>query len=736
MNSALIVHTSSQKKLVSFFNKIGVNKNRYSLYLHSFEYAPWTDEKIKNQITTFPLYYSFMTPKPSIESIIQLIFRSKDKEIIIVDEDNINEELKTFNRQQLLKLNLDTKYETIKWFIQDINYQLQKDVQIIDDGSLDYQRFIKKIKSIFSKERIIYIDGGLGDHIMALPLLEKLSPDIYICCKYPQIFEHLNNKGFINWNDELFGGYNRFAYEYGSINNSKTIVDAFFEMYGEKIDELDVMKFNGKKTFNSEIPKEKNIVLICTSAAKIQNQDSNKDWSDIRWFKLVHELKKKNFFVIQVGTKKDNQIPNVDLKFLDKPISEIAGLIEESSHWISVDTFFHHFASSIKPEVGICLTPFYNDHAKHDGVKYIEKDCGKNYSDRKWWLDIQQPERKECMDLIQVEDVLNVIKKKIKVKIYCGNINFDNCANWRGYMQYKNIEGIDFEITNVLDFDINKDINYDAVMMIRPLNGLIDYIRLLKKHGIKVIVDYDDSLPFSFDRNNIVSHLTEVIQIMNECDGITTTTEKLKHYYYYHSYNENINVIPNIIDTDVISKTNKNNEDKIILGWFGNSGHYDNLILINESVLKILDDYENVYLNIYSDNEKIFELFDHPKTNRINYLFDFKTFQENLGEIDINLAPMVDSYFNLHKSNIRIILTGYKGIPSVASNFSEYKEMGDNIILCDKKEDWYNAIKNLIEDNELRKEMGNKIQDFVEKNLTSNIWKKIKQEMFNSILNK
>jgi ADP-heptose:LPS heptosyltransferase len=115
------------------------------------------------------------------------------------------------------------------------------------------------------------------------------------------------------------------------------------------------------------------------------------------------------YYVIQVGTSKDNQIPTVDLKFLDKPISQLAWLIDNSSLWISVDTFFHHFASAIKPDVGICLTPFYNDHAKHTGVKYIEKDCGKNYWDRRWWMDLQQPERKECMDLIQVDDVLKQI---------------------------------------------------------------------------------------------------------------------------------------------------------------------------------------------------------------------------------------------------------------------------------------------------------------------------------------
>jgi hypothetical protein len=124
---------------------------------------------------------------------------------------------------------------------------------------------------------------------------------------------------------------------------------------------------------------------------------------------LVNELLQRDYYVIQVGCSKDNQIPMVDMKFLDQPLSKLASLVDDCSLWISVDTFFHHFAASIKPELGICLTPYYNDHAKHPNVKYIEKDCGKDFSSRKWWLDIQQPERKECMDLIQLTDIINVL---------------------------------------------------------------------------------------------------------------------------------------------------------------------------------------------------------------------------------------------------------------------------------------------------------------------------------------
>lgn len=408
MKTTIIIHTENEDNLRKLFNLLNkkIEKGGYQIYLHSKGYFPWNHQDLLNEIYGFSVYTAYPTGKEIGDSILEILFKVKTEQILILDENSDELDFEILNRKELLKLNLDNKYKTAKWFINDILKQKDNSLIFEDDGSSDFIRFSQKITSELFNKKIIYIDGGLGDHIMALPLLESIKDEFYICCKYNFVYEHLQVKGFISWYDELFGGYSRFVYEYGSANNSNLIIDAFFEIYGYQRNSDDILKYNGKRDLNPEITTDKKILLICTSAAKINNQDSNKDWRDIRWFKLIHELKKKGYFVIQVGSKKDNQIPNVDFKFLDKPISNLGKLIEDCSLWISVDTFFHHFASSINPNVGICLTPFYNDHAKHPGVTYIEKGCGKDFSDRKWWMDLQQPERKECMDLIQIDDVI------------------------------------------------------------------------------------------------------------------------------------------------------------------------------------------------------------------------------------------------------------------------------------------------------------------------------------------
>jgi len=429
MNITVIIHTENETKLSNLLDELHKHplKSQFqTLQVNCKGYIPWNNPIILDKLTTLASsnYNINPTTNSQVHSIVELISKTKTEYSLIIDESNTSFDIKkwdTLNNTyllaktiDLLRCNQDTNYQLITWFIADLISQKTKHIFKFDKTS-DSDRYFKKIDHPLFYKRIIHIDGGLGDHVMIYPLLEKIGKDCYVSCIYPFSLEHIECKGFVPWTDELFGGYKRFVYTYGSTNNSPTIIDAFFEMYGEKREISDLLRYTGPKTKFDNTGKP--LALISTTAAKIQNQDSNKDWVDVRWFKLIFELKKQGYQVIQVGSYKDDQIPltpapaGVDGKFLDKSIPELAGLIDEAKLWISVDTFVHHFAASVNPNVGICLTPFYNDHAKHPGVKYIEKDCGKNYHDRRWWLDSQQPERKECMNLIKLDDVLNILNK-------------------------------------------------------------------------------------------------------------------------------------------------------------------------------------------------------------------------------------------------------------------------------------------------------------------------------------
>jgi ADP-heptose:LPS heptosyltransferase len=761
----VIIHTESELLLDSLIDNLkisNIRENITNILINAKGCTPWTNNTLFQKIISLPKNYYEITPTEKLptNSIVELLTKVKTEQVLILSENISTNTFKDWDKttnthllastNDLLHLNWDNKYNNINGFISDLITQKTKYIFNIKDD-----RYNKKIKHPLFYERIIHIDGGLGDHVMAYPLLEKIGKDCYVSCVYPFALSHIKTKGQIEWTNELFGGYNRFVYNYGSTNNTSTIIDAYFEMYGEKREEQDILKYNGPIT---PYKKHKPIALISTTAAKIGGLDSNKDWPEIRWFKLIYELKQLGYHVIQVGSHKDNQLPKtfldghpyvleckggVDEKFLDKSIPELAGLIEASDLWISVDTFFHHFASSIKSEVGICLTPFYNDHAKHKGVTYIEKDSGKNYYDRRWWLDSQQPERKDCMNLITVDDVLKKInkpnsKRKYKVIYYSLGPN-DNCSNWRAYMPFERIS--EFIEYNVIDltkekFDLERDKHVDAVILNRPVINLLEYIKTLQLYGVKVIVDYDDVFPYvDLNESVFIPAYTEMLNILHQADMVITTNNVLKFYFEKHT-KKPLFIFPNVVNPERVSIKENRTYNKIILGWYGSKYHLPSLKMINKDVLKILDEFNNVYFNLYTDNQEIIDLFKHPKTIVYPYEPNFNKFQDNLNDIDINLAPLDETYINLGKSDIRVQLAAFKEIVNIASNFGEYKNFGKlnkGIVLVE--DNWYDAIKELVSNtNKLHKIKVNALKT-INEYYNYEKWSNIKDQIIINLIN-
>ena len=941
----VIIHTENETKLLALLDQLHQHplKSQFqTLQVNCKGIAPWLEPNMLNKLTTLAYQNYAITPTQhqSVPSIVELISKTKTEYSLIIDESNISFDIKEWDilnntyllakTIDLLHCNQDTNYQSIKWFIADLISQKTKYI-FLSDNSLDAERYNKKITNPLFYERIIYVDGGLGDHVMIYPLLEKIGKDCYISCIYPFSLEHIKCKGFVNWTDELFGGYKQFVYTYGSTNNTPTIINAFFEMYGEKRESQDILNYTGPKT-KFENTTGKPLALICTTAAKIGGIDSNKDWPEIRWFKLIYKLKQLGYHVIQVGSHKDNQIPlsvsialnapychgGVDSKFLDKSIPELAGLIDESSLWLSVDTFFHHFASSVKPNVGICLTPFYNEHAKHPKVNYVEKDCGKDYYDRRWWLDSQQPERKECMNLITVDDVLKAvhettttykvgviydvneynkhlldfslkntkqfsdniiinystvnindnikqlkeencdfyiklnadeiyeskeiekvikdmvinnidvgyinvinyfknlnyiidIKDNFKPAIYkinpernktkkynnlkCHNFTYtydtdkdesfknvfrqfyyydiknvsinknkyniidndirhlkleglikvtyytngphDNCSNWRAYLPFDRFEnGINYQLSGHY-LDIERDKYMDVIILNRPIINFIEYIRLMKQNNVKVISDFDDALPYvRVWHSDFMATYKEMLDIMWETDMIITTNEKLRYYFNLHTQKP-VALSPNIVKPNLITSAKKENKDKIILGWYGSGGHLHNVLMMNKAVLKILDEFDNVYLKLQTDNQEIVDAFKHPKTILCPYKSNFYEFLNDLDDVDINLAPIEEDYINLHKSEIRIQLAAIKGIPSVATNFAEYKVFGElkGGALLTENNNWYESLKSLVVDKEKLKELSIKAKETVDEYYNYDNWSKLRDKIIIDLIN-
>jgi hypothetical protein len=203
MSVTIIVHTENQEKLTELLKVIKKFKTRdkFSIRLNAKGYSPWEDNFIKNEIMSFTKYEAFSTNKDVVESVIEMVTKVTTNRVLILDENCGSLNLLEWNgnkydilyseKKDIIELNLDSKYQTIKWFIIDLLSQKTKSKMEVVDDSEDCLRYNKKIENPIFYDKIIYLDGGMGDHVMGLPLLEKIHKDVHICCKYPVVFEHL-----------------------------------------------------------------------------------------------------------------------------------------------------------------------------------------------------------------------------------------------------------------------------------------------------------------------------------------------------------------------------------------------------------------------------------------------------------------------------------------------------------------------------------------------------------------
>jgi len=209
----------------------------------------------------------------------------------------------------------------------------------------------------------------------------------------------------------------------------------------------------------------------------------------------------------------------------------------------------------------------------------------------------------------------------------------------------------------------------------------------------------------------------------------------LKYFFKKHT-KKPVVIFPNIVNPKNISIKNDRNDGRIVLGWYGSGGHLPGLKLINKDILKILDEFDNVYFNLYTDNQEIINLFKHSKTIIYPYNPNFNQFQNDLNDVDINLAPLEETYINLGKSDIRIQLAAFKGIVSIASNFGEYKNFGklnNGAILVE--DNWYDSIKELVSNtNKLHKLKVNALKTINEHYNYKN-WSDIKDQTLINLIN-
>lgn len=301
-------------------------------------------------------------------------------------------------------------------------------------------------------------------------------------------------------------------------------------------------------------------------------------------------------------------------------------------------------------------------------------------------------------------------------------------------------------IDNMTDETLKEYQIVTYLRQVRPDGKTEQEIIRARKLGLKVIVDIDDywETPpthhlFNEMKKNKFAEST--ITGLKMADWVTTTTSHFASIIY--QYNENITVLPNCIspiEKQFIPSTVENN--KVRMGWIGGVYHKDDFLEMDKGIRKLLSnenlkDKYQLCLGGYTKNSE-YDFFEKVLTNNYlscdsdytNYLKQYTPLMEHYSfnkpyrrlwaksieqyatlynDIDVALVPLKENKFNSCKSELKIVEAGHFSKAVICSNVLPYKPFLKhrvNCLVCEKEKDWYYNIKTLIENPEMKKDLG------------------------------
>ena len=114
-------------------------------------------------------------------------------------------------------------------------------------------------------------------------------------------------------------------------------------------------------------------VLISPWARQLRNGKENpKNYP--YWLDLVNLLQKNNIFTTQIGTNGEKLIGADAVLFKDFCLEELEQQILSNDLWISVDSFFQHFASLYKSGIVIWSQSSYNIFGYKKNINLLKSE--------------------------------------------------------------------------------------------------------------------------------------------------------------------------------------------------------------------------------------------------------------------------------------------------------------------------------------------------------------------------
>lgn len=258
--------------------------------------------------------------------------------------------------------------------------------------------------------------------------------------------------------------------------------------------------------------------------------------------------------------------------------------------------------------------------------------------------------------------------------------------------------------------DVRKANEFDYIFIQREafMTGTTWFEKRFAKSNAKLIFDFDDSIWLE-DKNAANSKLaflkkpSKTADIIKLCDTVVAGNEYLADYA--RRYNQNVVVIPTTIDTNWYVPKPKLSNNKVIIGWSGSFSTIKHFESATEALSEIKKKYgDKVNFKVIGDAN-----YRNDTLGIAGQKWQSQSEVEDLQDIDIGIMPLPDTDWTRGKCGLKGLQ--YMGLskPTVMSPVgvnTEIIEHGANGFLASSKNEWVECLSQLIELEELRKQLG------------------------------
>ena len=308
----------------------------------------------------------------------------------------------------------------------------------------------------------------------------------------------------------------------------------------------------------------------------------------------------------------------------------------------------------------------------------------------------------------------------------------------------------------------------DTVIFGRTYHPNLDPLskmQMFKNAGARVLYDIDDDL-WAVNPENpsvLVSNAfkDQYESLIKECDAVITPSPQLKKKIQKFVKNKPVHICPNSVHKQYY-QDRAGNDGVLNIGYAGAASHWRDLDLIVEPILDLAKKYDFTFTlmgivggpissEMYAYQRILASGLQPEKKAYMESAFNWYKKMATLGNrfvhipfhmpeqypwalrasnIDIGLAPLVDNEFNSGKSNIKYYEYAGVGTVTLASKVAPYNEEV-NYLSKNTYKDWYKKLEKLIVDEQFRKDLLKKQQDWVwgthDVSITALDWEKAAQ---------